>query len=191
MNEVRLYSDFNCPFCYALHERLHGLGLLDRVLWQGVQHAPHLSLPMATWGGPLAAELRQEVELIRRLAPEVPIRVPSGKPNTKRAIAAAARAVQQDRSRGLVFARALYRSFWLEGKDLSDEEVLREAARRSELAPTEVVGPAALSVDSLLWTWQEQWTETDHAGVPLLERQDQSILVGLVPTESLRAFLHD
>lgn len=25
-----LYSDFNCPFCYALHEQLHEMNLIDR-----------------------------------------------------------------------------------------------------------------------------------------------------------------
>ena len=90
MNTCRLYSDFNCPFCYAMHERLHALGVMDRISWQGVQHAPHLPVPMAGWAGHLAAELKQEVQMVRRLAPELPIAVPPGKPNTGRAIAAAA-----------------------------------------------------------------------------------------------------
>jgi predicted DsbA family dithiol-disulfide isomerase len=40
-----LYSDFNCPFCYAMYERLHEMNLLNRCKWRGVQHAPHLSKP--------------------------------------------------------------------------------------------------------------------------------------------------
>ena len=30
-----LYSDFNCPFCYALHERLHDMDLLRCCEWRG------------------------------------------------------------------------------------------------------------------------------------------------------------
>ena len=96
MNLSRLYSDFNCPFCYAMHERLHSLGVMDRISWQGVQHAPHLPVPMAGWAGHLAAELKQEVQMVRRLAPELPVAVPPGKPHTGRAIAASARALHID-----------------------------------------------------------------------------------------------
>ena len=46
-----LFSDFNCPFCYALHERLHRLQLLDHCAWKGVQHAPYLPIPMRPWQG--------------------------------------------------------------------------------------------------------------------------------------------
>src|SRR5690349_22882248 len=58
-----LYSDFNCPFCYALHERLHDLGLIERCEWRGVQHAPQLPRPMKPWSGSLGAELRHEVAM--------------------------------------------------------------------------------------------------------------------------------
>ena len=39
VNEKRniLYSDFNCPFCYAMHERLYEMTLLARCEWRGVQ----------------------------------------------------------------------------------------------------------------------------------------------------------
>jgi hypothetical protein len=81
-----LYSDFNCPFCYALHERLHDMDLLGRCEWRGVQHAPHLPRPMKPWQGSPGAELRQEVAVVQRLAPGLPIALPPGKPNTRAAI---------------------------------------------------------------------------------------------------------
>jgi hypothetical protein len=46
-----LYSDFNCPFCYAMHERLYEMNLLTRCEWRGVQHASHLPRPMKPWQG--------------------------------------------------------------------------------------------------------------------------------------------
>jgi predicted DsbA family dithiol-disulfide isomerase len=85
-----LYSDFNCPFCYALHERLDRLQCWEHVQWKGVQHASFLSVPMTRWSGGDLSELRDEVAFVQRLAPEIPIAVPSGKPNTKLAIAVVA-----------------------------------------------------------------------------------------------------
>lgn len=92
----RLFSDFNCPFCYAMHERLHGLGLMPQISWHGVQHARQLPVPMQTWSGHSASELKQEVEMVRRWAPELSIALPWGKPNSGPAIAAAARALSID-----------------------------------------------------------------------------------------------
>ena len=189
MSRIRLYSDFNCPFCYAMHERLHALGLMERLSWQGVQHAPHLRRPMATWSGHLGTELRQEVEMVRRLAPELAITVPRGKPNTGPAIAAAARALQVDPLRAQAFTRSLYRLFWLEGLDLSDETVLQQEAERHGFAPAQVSGASTIPVDHLLRSWEEQWRETEHYGVPLLERPDHRVLVGLMPADSLQSFL--
>ena len=84
MNPCRLFSDFNCPFCDAMHERLHGLGLVRQVSWGGVEHARHLRAPRALRSGHLAMELKQEVEVMRRLAPELPIATPREKPSSGR-----------------------------------------------------------------------------------------------------------
>jgi hypothetical protein len=65
-----------------MHERLHEMNLLNRYKWHGVQHAPHLSKPMARWSGTLGAELCHEVALVQRLAPGLAISLPPGKPNT-------------------------------------------------------------------------------------------------------------
>ena len=58
-------SDFNCPFCYAMHERLHEMNLLVHCEWRGVQHASHLPRPMKPWQGSLGAELRHEVTVVQ------------------------------------------------------------------------------------------------------------------------------
>ena len=189
MNRCRLYSDFNCPFCYAMHERLHALGVMDRISWQGVQHAPHLPVPMVGWAGHLGAELKQEVQMVRRLAPELPIVVPPGKPNTGRAIAASARALQIDPIRGGEFVRSLYRSFWVDGQDLSHEAVLQREAERQGFASAQIVGAQAASVDAIIRTWNDQWAGADHQGVPLLQRSEGTLLVGLMPVDVLQRFL--
>lgn len=173
-----LYSDFNCPFCYALHERLHDMNLLDRIDWRGVQHAPHLPRPMKPWEGSLGAELRHEVDVVQRLAPNLPISLPPGKPNTKQAIALAASQLQQDRDEGMKVVRALYRAFWCDGKDLSNPLVLDEFGIADET-----------DLDRLTGEWTEGWHATDQAGVPLMVAPEGQMLVGCVPPDAIRQFM--
>ena len=189
MNLCRLFSDFNCPFCYAMHERLHGLGLMDHVSWHGVQHARHLRVPMATWSGHLAVELKQEVEVVRRLAPELPITTPRGKPNSGRALAAAARALTLDPIRGQAYIRSLHRLFWVEGQDISDENLLQREADRHGYVSVQIVGARAIESAPVLRAWETLWVETEHQGVPLLERPDHALLVGLMPVDAVQRFL--
>ncbi|MGA6829129.1 DsbA family protein [Nitrospira sp. NS4] len=42
---VVLYSDFNCPFCYAMHEQLRESGLGERVEWRGGATCPAFAGP--------------------------------------------------------------------------------------------------------------------------------------------------
>jgi predicted DsbA family dithiol-disulfide isomerase len=189
-HRIVLYSDFNCPFCYALHERLHDYGALERVEWRGVQHAPHLPIPMARWNGPLLGELRQEVAMVNRLAPMLPIVLPPGKPNTGPAIRLAARALTTDSARGNELVRRLYWLFWRESRDISDEAVLSET-----LSSIGLKEPTLLEQDSetalVMEGWTNQWHNTGQAGVPLLERPDGALLVGLSQEAHLRRFLSE
>jgi 2-hydroxychromene-2-carboxylate isomerase len=177
-----LFSDFNCPFCYALHERLHALRLLDRCEWRGVQHAPHLPRPMKPWQGSWAAELRREVMVVRRLSPDLPIALPSGKPNTGAAIERVAALFRQDRTRGMEFVREAYRAFWREGQDLSDPDVL-ERLSGSALSS----GPDGETLP-VVTAWETAWHATGQSGVPLIAAADGSLLVGCVPTEEIIEF---
>ena len=177
-----LYSDFNCPFCYALHERLHTLRLLARCEWRGVQHAPHLPRPMKPWQGSLAAELNHEVALVRRLAPDLPIALPPGKPHTGAAIERSIALLGQDRTKGMEFVREAYRAFWCEAQDLSDPKVL-DRLMRNALDVT----PNRERLDTAT-TWETAWRATGQAGVPLIVSPDGDLLVGCVPTEEIIRF---
>ena len=42
---VTLFTDLNCPFCYATEQRLEQLGFSERIAWRGVEHEPELVLP--------------------------------------------------------------------------------------------------------------------------------------------------
>ena len=177
-----LYSDFNCPFCYALHERLQDLGLLDRCEWRGVQHAPHLPRPMRPWQGSLGAELKHEVTVVQRLAPDLPISLPSGKPNTLPAIDQAAALLRQDIQLGMDFVKRTYRAFWCEGQDISDPQVLKQ------LAGGGFTGEVDDESRVIAQKWETAWHATGQSGVPLVVSPDGDLLVGCVPADQVKSF---
>ena len=94
---------------------------------------------MARWSGTLAAELRHEVTLVQRLAPGLPISLPSGKPNTRDAFELAASLLRQEIGRGMECVWEAYRVFWCEGQDLSDPAVLDRLAKASGGQPAAIV----------------------------------------------------
>ncbi len=177
-----LYSDFNCPFCYALHERLHDIDLLARCEWRGVQHAPHLPRPMKPWQGSLGAELQHEVAVVQRLAPGLPIALPPGKPNTRPAIEQAVRVLRQDRSRGMDCIRRIYRAFWCDGQDISDAVILKPL-----MGDCWTDGADEQSY-RIAQEWEAAWHATGQAGVPLVVSPAGDLLVGCVPEEDIRRF---
>ena len=183
--EVIVYSDFNCPFCYVLNERIHAAGVADRVQWRGVQHAPHLTIPMAAANPSLGDELQQEVRAIKQWAPEIEIAIPPGKPNTGPANAAVAAALLANITGAHDFKDSLYRAFWRRGADLSDSEVLRELARAVGVPEQRVEADVAPTVTG----WQNSWMRSGFRGVPALLRSDGQRLEGLVTQQVLQAFV--
>lgn len=183
--EVIVYSDFNCPFCYVLNERIHAAGVAGRVQWRGVQHAPHLTSPMVAANPSLGAELQQEVRAIRQWAPEIEIAIPSGKPNTGPANTAVAAALLADTSGAKDFKDSLYRAFWRQGADLSDAKVLRDLARAAGLPERWDAADVAATVAG----WQDGWMRSGFRGVPALLRSDGQRLEGLVSQQVLQAFV--
>lgn len=184
-----LYSDFNCPFCYAMHERLHERGVMPQIEWRGVQHAPHLPIPMARWHGRLLEELRDEVSMVRRLAPDLPIAVPEGKPHTGSAIALAARVIASHPAQGGELIRRFYQAFWQEGRDVSAHSVQRELLDVVGIDAAHMLGEDPDSL-RLVERWDEEWRETGQSGVPLLIRPDGAILVGLAREADVERFVH-
>ncbi len=179
-----LFSDFNCPFCYALHERLHDLKLIQHCEWRGVQHASYLPRPMKAWQASLGSELRHEVAVVQRLAPGLPIALPPGKPNTRLAIERATGLLIRDRTRGMEFVRQAYRAFWCEGRDISDPQVLRDLSEES------VEEGATDHIRRIAQGWEAAWHATGQAGVPLIVSPDGGLLVGCVPAEDIAEFFH-
>jgi len=183
--EVIVYSDFNCPFCYVLNERIHAAGVADRVQWRGVQHAPQLQIPMAPADAHLGAELQDEVRAIRQWAPEIAIAIPPGKPNTGPANAAVAAALLANAPGAHDFKNSLYRAFWRQGVDLSSSKVLHDLARAAGLPERWDAANVAATVAG----WQDGWMRSGFRGVPAMLRSDGQRLEGLVSQQVLQAFV--
>lgn len=183
-----LYTDFSCPFCYALSERLTALHALERIDWRGVQHAPHFQVPMATAGPNFRLELEREVQSVRRLALEVPISLPRGKPNTGAAIHAVAAAMQVNHSNAHALATLLYRALWQHGSDISNpaiiESLMRQAGLQESSSRIDSTG-----VQSIIQSWRAEWSERGVGSVPELVRHDGESLIGLVDRVTLQRFL--
>ncbi len=179
-----LYSDLNCPFCYALGERLMRLGLEGGVEWRGVQHAPMSPIPRVERNSRLTAMIDQEVRVVRQLAPEVPIRTLTGKPNTGPAILAIAAASRLDAELGRRLRMNLYRGLWQCNEDISDPAVIASFVEALGLASTAAESEAKEQVAQ----WGRAWEDTGAGSVPLLVRADGALLSGLVSSARLRDF---
>ncbi|WP_295900901.1 DsbA family protein [uncultured Bdellovibrio sp.] len=181
---ANLYSDLNCPFCYALEERLVALHLNSLVEWRGVQHSQGLSVPMEIANYSLSRALEREVLQVREVAPEIEISFPLGKPNTLRAIQYVIAAQKKDAMLALVYRHTLGREFWVNGEDISNEKLLIDLARD--------LGMPDLRVDtaseSLADVWQREWELLGTGSVPTLQREDGEVAVGLMSIEDLKKF---
>ena len=180
-----LYSDFNCPFCYAFGERIIALGFADRIAWRGVQHAPYLPIPMAQASPAFASELGREVQFVQRLAPEVSIALPRGKPNTGQAIKAVAAAMNVDPHKAHRLATSLYCMFWQHGADISAPSVLRNLARQTDLPDLSITPEAVKMVNA----WHDAWLARGVGSVPDFIRQDGESITGLADLDTLRRFV--
>lgn len=185
---VIVYSDFNCPFCYALNEELRRLDIAERLSWRGVQHAPGLPVPLLSWNGEPAEDLAREVEAVRRRAPELPIEAPTGKPNTARAIRASALALGLDRQRGHAFKDLLYRAFWCREADLSDPETLDRLAAEAGFTGLSFAQLDRHEIAVTTSGWQSEWEESGCHAVPALVRQDGTRLIGFHGRERTAQF---
>jgi len=166
------YSDFNCPFCFALNERILMLGDGAKVLWRGIEHMPAASSKHSTLVD--QTQLINEVGVVRKRAPEVAIVTPAFRPKTALANALILTLSQLPEvgQRLSELRTVIYRTYWQDGGDISDPEVLRALCSQVMLdypdAGFEVAAEAELK------SWQEQWQgEQFHCRLPAMMSQAQ------------------
>jgi predicted DsbA family dithiol-disulfide isomerase len=179
------YGDLNCPFCYALEERLIARDVMHRVEWRLVEHAPALPVEL---GVALAAEheeLGHELESLLERAPNVRIARPPFRPNSGRAIQAVAEACALDPLRAWALRLSLFRALWREGRNIADPQVISALVERAGLPPLQ--GTAAAAAVAARWT--REWHDARYERIPVMISDVNTKLLGLVPLRRLELFL--
>jgi hypothetical protein len=176
------YADLNCPFCYALDERIQELGMTGLAAWRGVQHL----LTAEQWQAETPALLIEEVHRVRQRAPELTISVPSRRPSSRSAILALAELELSDRPTAARLRRALYAALWVENRDISSARVIAEVCASLGIASPKPGGSAR----SLAQRWQREWEGGDFdRRIPVLVAPGGAQSVGLEEARRVAAFL--
>ncbi len=169
------YSDFNCPFCFALNERILVMGDSAKVAWRGIEHMPAASSQKSTLVD--QTQLINEVAVVRKRAPEITLVTPPFRPSTRFANQLLF-ALSDCESHALSHLRTLiYRAYWQLGRDISDIAVLQELCQDAGLSyPAQIDAGAA---SDALDVWQGQWAgERFHSRLPAMvaEKTDKALL---------------
>ena len=207
LSKFVVYGDLNCPFCFALHERISAWNLLSRVEWRLIIHAPELS--EAAFSLEDESMLANEVFAIHHRAPDVSVSLPKRRPGSSLATRLVMAVSQYASDKAPEFRLALYRALWQDGLDLSQPGVLESSLRKAGLEKFLDADPRAETNNGNpmerwefwkllgpepkeLVLWQNRW-ETDEAfdrRIPLIENtQTNALLLGLPSEEALYQFL--
>ncbi len=184
--EFTLYRDFTTAECYALNEQINALGVASRVKWRGVQHVLGLPSPMRLFDRRGQDQTADEVEVVRRIDPALPIAVPVGRPNSQKAIIAVASVMLKASARATPFRDAIYRAYWRDGADISVMAVLQGIADAAGV-------PRFVELDhpdgeEMTEEWDLDWATERLGGVPRVIRADGKILWGFRPMPDAEAF---
>ena len=184
--EFTVYADFTSAECYGLSEQLAAFGVDAGVHWRGVQVDPALPVPMRLLDRRALDRLDDEIAEVRSRVDGIVIRLPRGRPNTRRAIVAVASVMRQQPARAARFREALYRAYWRDGVDLSVAAELQRVADAAQVP--RFVALDHPDAEELLEQWELDWATERLGGVPRVIRSDGRILWGLKPMAEARAF---
>ncbi|SFB81792.1 diguanylate cyclase [Pseudoalteromonas denitrificans] len=179
-----VYADFNCPFCYVLHQRLDNLGLLNKVNWRVIQHAPGAS---SSSNDPKQLDLlKTEYQLVLKRAPEIKIINPNLIPNTELANNYLLTIMQQYPEKTHMFRSLAYEALWLNNLDISEKSILESIIEQINIKPLSL----PQKFDNKLDSWQQLWFHGDFdLRIPALTNNRGEVMLGLQNAKSLNNFI--
>ncbi|MEM7562575.1 MAG: diguanylate cyclase [Pseudomonadota bacterium] len=183
---LTIYADFNCPFCYALNERVHVLGLENQVEYRYVQHTSGPSRILPDFD--LLSELTSEVAEVRRRTPATRINIPLIRPNTAAATALVSAVQKRNPYQAAKLRRAIFRALWLGGRDISDPDLLAGL-----LQDLDVPTPGFdANLQGELIQWQNEWQDNaDYdRNIPIVISSKGETVVGFPLEPELDSFLN-
>lgn len=183
MSQFAVYADFNCPFCYALGERLGPLKDRFNIEWRPIQHVPGRE-NLCTLDD--MAVLASEVFTVRHRAPEVAIAMPQQRPNTAEVTKVFTALQSKDPQLAMRFRTLIYRALWVEDQDISQHEVIEKALQNLGVhQPIDYV-----EAERKLKRWQKEWETGDYSrGIPTMVSTDGTKLSGLASPRDIQCFL--
>lgn len=179
------YGDLNCPFCYALEERLTRRDVDIHIEWRLVEHAPELAAVVADSTEDEQTELESELEALLVRAPDVAIRKPPFRPQSGPAIRAVLAARTIDPLAADRLRLALYRGLWQSGRNIADAGVIADIAR--EVGIHEALEGSTFDAQAQAWT--AEWRASQANRIPCLISTADAKLLGLSSVERLDLFL--
>lgn len=186
------YWDYNCPLCFLnqmLFEHLENRGGIPiEIEWRGFQQYPELppeGLPVYCFDTDSLKGLMAEVKEIVRREGFQPFSLPMWVPNSRLALEGAELA----KERGLFSAynKAVFRAFFIEGKDIGGIMTLLEIAQ--EIGMNEEELEEVLLSGSMrprLVSYRQEAQLQGVQGVPILITPDKGLVRGVVPREILK-----
>ena len=186
MTEYRVYADFNCPFCYALCERLDPYVDQYEIDWRPIQHIPteHSRCNIED-----LSVLASEVFTVRHRAPEVTIAMPQTRPLSTAATQMFTTLRQRDPELARRFRTLIYRALWIEDLDISKPEVIANIVKEAGKAEEISRRPRTEDIDSIA-LWQREWEEGGFDGrIPTITASDGRVLKGLAAPADIWCFL--
>ena len=183
MMSYAVYADFNCPFCYALSERLKEHSNQYEIEWRPIQH---VASQITRCSVEDLAVLASEVFTVRHRAPEVPIAMPQLRPSSDDASQAFLALQATDPIAAWRFRHQLYRSLWVEDRDISEPQVLGQIFEESGIDV-----PSNNAFDgATLARWQQEWeTGVFDKRIPAMVSSDGRVLAGLASPGDIQRFL--
>lgn len=182
--KIKLFSDLNCPFCFAMHERVSQLQLHSRINWCLIEHAPSFNSEIMT--EEQRALLEHEFSLIQQRAKDVEIQRPGFCVNTHLAILTYIHIEHSNALHGQKFLQAIYQAYWCSGLDISDQQVIHDILVKLGLADI-TINP---SDGEQQRSWQSAWKHGDFdLRIPAMVAPDKQIMLGLQHEESIKGFI--
>ena len=180
-----IYADYNCPFCYALNERIHEMNLEDRAEFRMVQHAPSISSSQVSFE--VLSALSSEVAEVRRRAPSIQINVPLFRPNSGPASRLVSAVAKDHPHQAIRLHRLIYRALWLNGEDISKPDLLDKLLKKLEI---DAPAGAALRGDKLS-TWQSEWADNQEfdGNIPIVISDRGETVIGFPLEPEIDMFL--
>ena len=181
-----IYADFNCPFCYALNERLHELNLEHRAEFRAIQHALSSADNPASFAA--LSALSREVAEVRRRSPSTQINIPMFRPDSGPASKLVTAVVSAAPLKAIQLRRLIYRALWVDGEDISKPDVLDNLLKELQIDPPT---GAALKSDKLS-TWQSEWAGNQEfdGSIPIVISDRGETVIGFPLEPELDAFLN-